>query len=185
MYTYVINPQMTAMIRKQCIILMKSKAAQKLCKHTVFSSRLPVSAALLPELHSTERKRIMIDFSKGGAFDLHKVPNSQALADVSKLFISGEMLVGVYQTARDQVIFTNKRIITIDVKGMIGSRKEIFILPYARIQYFGIQTPGLIELIPDAELSLVFANGTKVDFEFKGQSDILEIGRAISWFALQ
>ena len=127
----------------------------------------------------------MIDFSKGGVFDLHKVQNSQLLADVSKLFISGELPIGVYQTVRDQVVFTNKRIITIDVKGLTGSRKELFILPYARIQYFGIQTPGMIELIPDAELSIVFANGTKVDFEFKGASDILEIGRAISWFALQ
>ena len=127
----------------------------------------------------------MIDFSKGGVFDLHKVPESQLLGDVSKLFVSGEVLVGVYRTVRDQVVFTNKRIITIDVKGMVGAKKEFFILPYARIQYFGIQTPGLVELIPDAELSVVFANGTRVDFEFKGASDILEIGRAISWFALQ
>lgn len=127
----------------------------------------------------------MIDFSKGGAFDLRKVSDSQLLGDVKQLFINGEMLIGVYQTVRDQVVFTNKRIITIDVQGLTGKKKEFFTLPYSRIQYFGIQTPGLIELIPDTELTLVFANGTKVDFEFKGSSDILEIGRAISWFALQ
>ena len=126
----------------------------------------------------------MIDFSKGGAFDLKKVPNSQLLDDVSKLFVNGEILIGVYQTVRDQVVFTNKRIMTIDVKGLTGNRKEIFVLPYAKVQYFGLQTPGLVELIPDAELTLVFANGMKADFEFKGASDILEIGRAISYFAL-
>ncbi len=126
----------------------------------------------------------MIDFSKGGAFDLKKVPNDMIIDDVKQLFINGETLIGVYQSVRDQVVFTNKRIITIDVKGLTGKRKEFFTLPYAKIQYFGIQTPGLIELIPDTELTVIFANGMKADFEFKGSSDILEIGRAISYFAL-
>ena len=126
----------------------------------------------------------MIDFSKGGAFDLKKVPNDMIIDDVKQLFINGETLIGVYQSVRDQVVFTNKRIITIDVKGLTGKRKEFFTLPYAKIQYFGIQTPGLVELIPDTELAVIFANGMKADFEFKGSSDILEIGRAISYFAL-
>lgn len=126
----------------------------------------------------------MIDFSKGGVFDLHKVPDTQLLGDVKQLFINGEQLIGVYQSVRDQVVFTNKRIITIDVKGITGKRKEFFTLPYSKIQYFGIQTPGLVELIPDTELTLVFANGMKADLEFKGSSDIMAIGRAISTFAL-
>ena len=126
----------------------------------------------------------MIDFSKGGAFDLKKVPNTQLLGDVKQIFVNGELLIGVYQTVRDQVVFTNKRIIAIDVKGL-GARKEFITLPYARIQYFGIQTPGLIELIPDTELTIVFADGMKASFEFKGTSDILEIARAISYFSLQ
>ena len=127
----------------------------------------------------------MIDFSKGGAFDLRKVPNTQMLDDVKQLFVNGESLIGVYQSVRDQVIFTNRRIITIDVKGITGKRKEFFTLPYSKIQYFGIQTPGLVELIPDTELTIVFANGMEAEFEFKGSSDIMEIGRAISYFTLQ
>ena len=126
----------------------------------------------------------MIDFSKGGSFDLRKVPNSHMLDDVNKLFISGEILLGVYQSVRDQVIFTNKRIITIDVQGITGKRKEFFTIPYSKIQYFCIQTPGLIELIPDTELNLFFANGVEAQIEFKGSSDILEIGRAISYYLL-
>lgn len=127
----------------------------------------------------------MINFSKGGAIDLKKVPDSNILGDVKQLFVPGEVLIGVYQTVRDQVVFTNKRIITIDVQGLTGKRKDFFTMPYSRIQYFGIQTPGLIELIPDTELTLVFADGMKAEFEFHGSSDIMEIGRAISFFALQ
>ncbi len=127
----------------------------------------------------------MINFSQDGAIDLKKVPDSNILGDVKQLFIPGETLIGVYQTVRDQVVFTNRRIITIDVKGLTGKRKEFFTLPYSKIQYFGIQTPGLIEMIPDTELTMVFADGMKADFEFKGSSDIMEIARAISFFALQ
>lgn len=126
----------------------------------------------------------MIDFSKGGVFDLHKVSESKLLGDVKKLFIPGEQLVGVYQTVRDQVVFTNKRIITIDVEGVTGIRKEFFILPYPKILYFGIRTPGLVELAPDAEMVLYFANGMETKLEFKGSSDILEIARDISAFML-
>jgi len=127
----------------------------------------------------------MINFSQDGAIDLKKVPDPNILGDVKQLFIPGETLIGVYQTVRDQVVFTNRRIITIDVKGLTGKRKEFFTLPYSKIQYFGIQTPGLIEMIPDTELTMVFADGMKADFEFKGSSDIMEIARAISFFALQ
>ena len=126
----------------------------------------------------------MIDFSKGGSFDLIKVPNSHLIGEVNKLFIDGETLLGVYQSVRDQIIFTNKRIISIDVKGVTGKQKEFYIMPYSKIQYFGIQTPGFFELIPDAELTLVFANGMEAVIEFKGNSDILEIGRAISYYLL-
>ena len=127
----------------------------------------------------------MIDFSKGGSFDLRKVSENQLLGDVKQLFINGEHLIGVYQTVRDQVVFTNKRIITIDMQGITGKRKDFFTLPYSRIQYFSIQTPGLNELIPDAELTLFFADNMKAEFEFKCSSDIMEIGRAISSFLLQ
>lgn len=126
----------------------------------------------------------MIDFSKGGSFDLIKVPNSHLIGEVNKLFIDGETLLGVYQSVRDQIVFTNKRIISIDVKGVTGKQKEFYIMPYSKIQYFGIQTPGFFELIPDAELTLVFANGMEAVIEFKGASDILEIGRAISHYLL-
>ena len=127
----------------------------------------------------------MINFTKGGSFDLVKVPDSRLIGAVSKLFISGEKLVGVYQTLRDQVVFTNMRIITVDVEGFTGLKKEFFILPYSRIQYFGVRTPGFAELIPDAELILYFANGMEAILEFKGNSDILQIGCDISTYTLR
>jgi len=100
------------------------------------------------------------------------------------LLIDGEECVMAFQTVRDQLLFTNKRIISIDVQGFTGKRKSFSSMPYSKIQYFSIQTPGFAELIPDSELFLMFSNGATARFEFKGNTDIGKVGRMISEFIL-
>ncbi len=89
-----------------------------------------------------------------------------------------------FRTVRDQLIFTNKRIISIDVQGLTGKRRSFTSLPYSKIQFFSIQTPGFAEFVPDSELFLRFTNGFEAVFEFKGRVDIGEIGRMISEYVL-
>lgn len=57
----------------------------------------------------------MLDFSKNAVFNLKKIPDSDMNKNVNCLLIENESVIGVYKTIRDQVVFTNKRIITIDV----------------------------------------------------------------------
>ena len=89
-----------------------------------------------------------------------------------------------FQTVRDQLVFTNKRIIAIDVQGITGKRRSYSSMPYSKIQYFSIQTPGFAELIADCELFIMFSNSFTAKFEFKGNVDIGKIGRMISEFVL-
>ena len=89
-----------------------------------------------------------------------------------------------FQTVRDQLIFTSKRIIAVDVQGITGKRKSFSTMPYSKIQYFSIQTPGFAELIPDSELFIMFSNTFTAKFEFKGGVDIGKIGRMISEYVL-
>ncbi len=127
----------------------------------------------------------MINFSEDSMINLQKINNTDINKNVEALLLDGENIIGVYKTIRDQIVFTDKRIMTVDVKGITGKKQEIFTLPYSKIQYFGIQTVGFAELIPDSELALFFNNGLKASFEFTGNNDILEIGRTISKYALQ
>lgn len=126
----------------------------------------------------------MISFSENATFNLTKIDNSSINKNAAMILVDGEQVIGVYKTIRDQVVFTDKRIITVDVKGITGKRQEIFTLPYSNIQYFGVQTVGFMELIPDSELALFFNNGMKASFEFRGKCDIVEIGRMISQYTL-
>lgn len=90
----------------------------------------------------------------------------------------------MFKTVRDQVLFTNKRIITVDVQGVTGKRQEVSTLPYSKIQYFSIQTPGFAELVPDSEMELFFSNGFMARFEFKGSTNIVALGKVISEYVL-
>ena len=126
----------------------------------------------------------MLNFSKNAVFNLKKIDNSEANQNAVALLIDGEQIVGVYKTVRDQVIFTNERIINVDVQGVTGKRQQIVSMPYSNVQYFSVQTPGFAEINADAEMSLFFNNGEKADYEFKGKSDIVAIGRMIGTFVL-
>ena len=57
-------------------------------------------------------------------------------------------------------------------------------MPYSKIQYFAVQTPGFAELIPDSELFLMFNNGMTATFDFKGDTDIGWISRLIAGYVL-
>lgn len=126
----------------------------------------------------------MIDFNKDSRWNLKPIDVKSVRDDVNGLIVDGEEVCMAFQTIRDQLVFTNKRIITVEIQGMTGKKKAFTTLPYSRIQYFTIQTPGFMELFPDSELFLAFTNGFKARFEFKGQVDIGVVGRIISEYLL-
>lgn len=127
----------------------------------------------------------MISFNKNSAWDLRPINVNEVRGEVNGLLIAGEEIIAAFKTVRDQLVFTNERIISIDVQGLTGKRKSFTSMPYSKVQFFAIQTPGFAELIPDSELVLTFSNGYVATFEFKGGIDIGEIGRKISEYVLK
>ena len=125
-----------------------------------------------------------IDFNKNSVFNLSPITPQELDKDVRELLIDEEKIACAFKTVRDQLVFTNKRIISIDVQGITGKRKSYSSLPYSKVQYFTIQTVGFLELFPDSELFLMFTNGFTATFEFKGKVNIAGIGRMISEFVL-
>ena len=125
-----------------------------------------------------------INFNRESVWDLKPIPVREVRDDVLGLLLEDEEINSAFKTVRDQLVFTNKRIIAIDVQGITGRRKSFSSMPYSKIQFFSIQTPGFAELVPDSELFLMFSNGFTAKFEFKGDVDIGAIGRMISEYVL-
>lgn len=119
----------------------------------------------------------MIDFQNGSIIKLSKT-DPAAAKDVLPLFVQGEQVVGVYKAIRDYVVFTNKRVISVNVQGITGKKKDFTTMPYSKVQAFSIETAGVLDL--DSELDLFFSGLGMVRFDFSGESDIVTIGRLIS-----
>lgn len=124
----------------------------------------------------------MIDFSNGSVFKLNPARNEDLGPEVAPLLIAGERVVSCYKAVRDYVVFTDKRLIAVNVQGMTGKKKDFTSLPYSKIQAFSVETAGTFDL--DAELDLWFSGLGKVRLEFKGNSDIRQLGQLIASYAL-
>ena len=125
-----------------------------------------------------------VNFNSNSVFNLKPIDKEAVRGEVNGLLIGGEEVMFAFQTVRDQLVFTNKRIISIDVQGITGKRKSFSTMPYSKIQYFSVQTPGFAEIFPDSELFVMFSSGFTAEFEFKGKVDIGAIGRMISEYVL-
>ena len=123
----------------------------------------------------------MIDFNSETVFKL-TVDRKPKVTGVEDLLVSDEEIIGSYSTIRDYVVFTDKRIISVNIQGVTGKRKDFTSLPYSRIQAFSVETSGVFDM--DSELELYFAGLGKVRFEFSGFSDIKAIGQAIANYVL-
>ena len=120
----------------------------------------------------------MIDFNNASFVKLRPVNDNAFEKMIAPLLVEGEEHIGSYQSIRDGVVFTNKRIIAINIQGITGKKKDFTSLPYSKIQAFSVETAGTIDL--DSELELWFSGLGRVKFEFIGAADVSYICKVIS-----
>ena len=125
----------------------------------------------------------MIDFNSGGFFArLKKVGNGEFGGIIQEFLIDQEVIIGVYKNVRDGVVFTNKRIIAINIQGLTGKKQDYTSIPYSKISTFSLETAGFFDL--DSELELYLSGVGKVKFQFTGSTDVKQICKAISSYTL-
>lgn len=124
----------------------------------------------------------MIDFKNSSLFKLKK-DGSCREKDIAALLIPGEEVISSYTAIRDYVVFTNKRVISVNVQGLTGKKKDYTSMPYSNIVSFSVETAGVLDL--DSELDLFFSSLGRVRFEFTGASDIVAISRCIAQYVLK
>ncbi len=125
----------------------------------------------------------MIDFNNASFFKLNMVGNDAFLSQVAPILVADEAILSTYKGIRDGVVFTNKRIIAINVQGLTGKKKDFTSLPYSKIQVYSVETSGVFDL--DSELELWFSGVGKVKFEFTSNSNVSEICKSISNYVLE
>ena len=120
----------------------------------------------------------MIDFKNASFFKLKPVSDNDFAGMITPMFAPGEEIIQSFRGIRDGVVFTNKRIITINVQGITGTKKDFTSLPYSKIQAYSVESAGVFDL--DSELDLWFSGMGRVRFEFVARANVSEICRIIS-----
>lgn len=80
------------------------------------------------------------------------VSPDKLVADYGQLLIDGENIEVGFVVLRDTFVFTNKRLILVDIQGLTGSKIAYLSVPYSKITKYSIETAGTFDL--DAELKI-------------------------------
>lgn len=120
----------------------------------------------------------MIDFENDSIFKLKPIDEDDIREDFKLFMIEGEVFVGAFKSFRDQIVFTSKRVIAANVKGLTGSNVDYTSIPYSKIQAYSIETAGTFDT--DCEIDFFVSQLGKVRFEIKGSFDIVSFNKHIS-----
>ncbi len=119
----------------------------------------------------------MIDFENPSFLKLRPVNDSKLERLVQPLLTPGEEVIQAFQSVRDGVVFTDRRVIAINVQGVTGMKKSFTSLPYRRVQAYAIESAGMGDL--DGELQLWYSGLGAVKFELLAGSDLALLCRVI------
>lgn len=120
----------------------------------------------------------MIDFKNKAYIKLKAISKNDGLNAVKDLLISGETIISAFGSMRDKLVFTDKRIISINVQGLTGSKVDYTSIPYSKIQAYSVETAGMLDL--DAEIDITVSGLGTMRFELVSSADIKMICQKIS-----
>ncbi|MDF2543616.1 MAG: hypothetical protein K0S47_3334 [Herbinix sp.] len=99
---------------------------------------------------------------------------AEALKEYGNLLSENETIDRAYKLIRDMFIFTNRRLILIDVQGLTGKKVEYRSIPYSKITQFSVETAGHFDF--DAELKIwVSGVATPIQKQFNKSSNIYAV----------
>jgi hypothetical protein len=111
------------------------------------------------------------------------LPADTLEADYGRLLVEGERIEIGFVVLRDTFVFTNRRLILVDVQGLTGSKIACQSIPYGRITRFSIETAGTFDL--DAELRIwVGSDPEPISKKFNRKVSIYDLQLALATHVL-
>ena len=112
------------------------------------------------------------------------VENKKFYSEYGQLLVDGEIIEVGFVVFRDTLLFTNKRLILVDIQGISGQQIEYLSIPYDKIAKFSVQTGGSFDL--NAELKLWIGNDTiPLEKKFNKDVNIYEVHKLLARHVLK
>ena len=113
---------------------------------------------------------------------LKEIELDELSPEVKDLMVDNEKIECAFKNSNMQIIFTNKRIFSASLKGVMGEKVSYCSYPYSKIQCYGIETAGFMN--SESELIVTISGGSTLRFSFKSGVDVREINYVISKYVL-
>lgn len=98
---------------------------------------------------------------------------------LSGVLIDGEQPQLAFKLIRDFFVFTQHRVILVDIQGITGSKIDYMSIPYKAVTRFSVETAGTFDL--DAELKIwVSGSSQPITKTLKKGTDVRGIQRALA-----
>lgn len=112
----------------------------------------------------------MIDFNNKSIIKLKSMKIEKGDKIVREILIKNEITTAAFTSMRDKLVFTDKRIISINVQGISEKKIDYTSIPYSKIQTYSVETAGFLDL--DAELDVTISGLGTIRFELTDTSNI-------------
>lgn len=97
-----------------------------------------------------------------------------------RLLIDDEKIELGFTLFRDVFMFTNKRLILIDVQGLTGSKVEYKSMPYKNISRFSLETAGTFDLDAELRIWISSENVPSVSKKFTKSINVYEVQKYLA-----
>lgn len=117
-------------------------------------------------------------------FDESKISKLKANADygdkVTDILGRDERVISAFSSLREGIILTDKRLISINVKGAGGKKMALACIPYSKINLYTVTSSGNFDR--DSEIEISVTGMGVMTLQFAPKTDIKEILQILASF---
>jgi hypothetical protein len=113
------------------------------------------------------------------------VSSEELAKHYGRLLTENEEIELGFKLIRDTFIFTNKRLILVDIQGITGSKTEYKSISYKSISRFSVETAGTFDL--EAELKIWVSSELQpsITKKFNKSVNVYDVQKVLAYHALK
>ncbi|SHE29892.1 PH domain-containing protein [Psychroflexus salarius] len=111
--------------------------------------------------------------------------NPEQLAnDYADLLIENEEVDIGFKLVRDTLIFTNKRLIFVNIQGLTGKKREYLSIAYRSISRFSIETAGTFDLEAELKIYISSESTPSITQNFNKKVNVYDVQKVLAQYVL-
>ena len=95
--------------------------------------------------------------------------------DYGKLLGRNEDVIQAYQWVRDLLIFTDFRLIVVDIQGATGKKVDYHSIPYRSIRHFAVESTGHFDLEAELKIWVSGLGAEPLTYTFSRDADVYKV----------